>query len=291
MLESFLQSVAELPLWFKAAFAALLIGGHWLLEIVVPERSHDYSGRWSHARVNLTLLLFTMLITTAFGSLLVGVTEWGERTQFGLLYQADFSIWVELLIALLALDFMAQYVAHVLLHKVRPMWRLHVVHHSDTCVDVTTGTRHHPGDFIVRELFALATIVVLGIPVVFYGLYRLITLPFTYFIHANIALPGKVDRILRTIFVTPNMHKFHHHFELPWTDSNFGGVLSIWDRLFGTYVQDDINRIHYGLNTLAGEPVDSLKYLLAVPFDPNLKRNADLEESSGKLLSSRDAGV
>lgn len=283
MLESFLQTVAELPLWFKAAFAALLIGGHWLLEIVVPERLHDYAGRWSHARVNLTLLLFTMLITTAFSGLLVSVTEWGERNQFGVLYYVDLPLWAKLLIALMALDLMAQYVAHVLLHEVRLMWRFHVVHHSDPCVDVTTGTRHHPGDFIVRELFALATILVLGIPIAFYGLYRLLTLPFTYFIHANIALPDQVDRVLRLVCVTPNMHKFHHHFELPWTNSNYGGVLSIWDRLFGTYVHDDIKRIRFGLNTLAGEPVGSLKYLLAVPFDRNLKRNADLLGSAEEL--------
>ena len=283
MLESFIQSVGELPIWFKAAFAAAVLGSSLLLEFALPDRRLGYPSWWSHARVNLTLLLFTLIITTAFGGLLAGITDWGESNQFGLLYLTNLTLWAELVIAIMALDVMAQYVAHVLLHKFRPLWRLHVVHHSDTSVDVTTGTRHHPFDFIVRELFALGTIIALGIPLAFYALYRLITLPFTYFVHANIALPESVDRIISLVFVTPNMHKFHHHFELPWTDSNYGSVLSIWDRMFGTYVRDDINRIRFGLNTLAGEPVGKLKFLLAVPFDPNLKRNSDLTETPEKL--------
>ena len=283
MLESFIQAVGELPVWFKAAFAAAVLGSSLLLEFALPDRRPEYTSWWSHARVNLTLLLFTLLITTAFGGLLVGVTDWGQSNQFGLLYHTSLPLWAELLIAITALDVMAQYVAHILLHKFRPLWRLHVVHHSDTNVDVTTGTRHHPFDFIVRELFALGTIVAMGIPLAFYALYRLITLPFTYFVHANIALPESVDRVLSLVFVTPNMHKFHHHFELPWTDSNYGSVFSIWDRMFGTYVRDDINRIRFGLNTLAGEPVGKLKFLFTVPFDSNLKRNSDLTDSPEKL--------
>ena len=83
-----------------------------------------------------------------------------------------------------------------------------------------------------------------------YALYRLLSLSFTYFIHANFALPPSVDAVVNKLFVTPNMHKYHHHFEMPWTDSNYGGKFSIWDRIFGTYTQDDSSKIRYSLNIL-----------------------------------------
>ena len=102
------------------------------------------------------------------------------------------------------------------------MWRLHLVHHTDKNVDVTTGTRHHPFDFLIRESFALIVVVIMGMPVSFYFFYRMITIPFTYFNHADISLPFWLDKGLSYLIVSPNMHKFHHHYQQPWTDSNFG---------------------------------------------------------------------
>ena len=283
MLEHFLLSVEQLPDWFKLIFAILTIGSACLLEVWRPALNLNYKTWLSHARVNLTLLLFSMLIVIFSGIVLVGVTQWGSETRFGLLRAVELPLWLELLIAVMVLDFMAQYVAHLLLHKVRPLWRVHTIHHSDTRVDATTGTRHHPFDILFRELIALGTILVLGIPLAAYALYRLLTLPFTYLIHANIALPPSVDAVVNKVFVTPNMHKYHHHFELPWTDSNYGGMLSIWDRIFGTYTQDDSSKIRYGLNILENNDTDSVTYLLTVPFDPAMKRDADMkaQPSSG----------
>jgi len=147
------------------------------------------------------------------------------------------------------------------------MWRLHMVHHSDTHVDATTGTRHHPGDYITREVFALAAIIISGIPLAYYLFYRILTIFFAYFTHANISLPSALDKVLSYVFVTPDMHKFHHHYRAPWSDSNFGNTFSFWDRLFGTLVYEDRQAIRYGLDIMEeGRELD-FKYQMKSPVD------------------------
>ncbi|HKK40661.1 MAG TPA: sterol desaturase family protein, partial [Cryomorphaceae bacterium] len=164
-----------------------------------------------------------------------------------------------------------QYFVHFLLHKVSFMWRFHMVHHSDTEVDVTSGTRHHPGDYMFRELFSLFAALIIGAPLSFYLLYRIVTVFFTYTTHANITVPSWVDKSFGLVFVTPNMHKFHHHFERPWTDSNYGNIFSIWDRMFGTLVIGDPRQVKYGLDVLEDETSGNLGYQFKVPFDRSIK--------------------
>jgi sterol desaturase/sphingolipid hydroxylase (fatty acid hydroxylase superfamily) len=242
----------------------------WIAEGIYPLVNFSYK-KWNHSRVNLILLGTTMLINVLFGIATVGIFRWTASQQFGVFYWIDFPIWLELLLAVMALDLIAQYFVHFLLHKVSFMWRFHMVHHSDTAVDVTTGTRHHPGDFIMRETFALFAIVIFGMPVAFYLIYRILTIFFTYFSHANLKLPTKVDKFISYIFISPNVHKFHHHFERPWTDTNYGNIFSFWDRLFGTFVYDDPKKIHYGLDVTDGSKADDLRYQLGVPFDTSIK--------------------
>jgi sterol desaturase/sphingolipid hydroxylase (fatty acid hydroxylase superfamily) len=145
------------------------------------------------------------------------------------------------------------------------------VHHSDKHVDVTTGTRHHPLDFLLRETFALIAIALTGMPVSFYLFYRILSVVFTYFTHANIALPVGVDKAISYVFVTPNMHKFHHHNQLPWTDSNFGNMLSIWDRIFGTFIYGDVTKVVYGVDIADHKDDENLWVQLCIPFDRTVK--------------------
>ena len=148
---------------------------------------------------------------------------WTGATEFGLLHLFELPSVLEMLAAIIILDFTAQYFAHWLMHRVKFLWRFHVVHHSDTKVDATTGTRLHPGDFFVRECVALIALTLTGAPLAYYVVYRITTIFFTFVTHANISLPRWLDASLSFVFVTPNMHKFHHHFERPWTDKNYGG--------------------------------------------------------------------
>ncbi len=269
-MEEFLAFFENMPIWMKAGWIFVVMAFFWILEGYYNLFSLSYK-KWRHAKVNLVLLLFVMVINAIFGIATAGVFIWLEDSQFGLLHLFEAPIWVELLISIMVLDLIAQYGVHYFLHKIPAMWRLHIVHHSDKNVDVTTGTRHHPIDFIIREIFALAAVVIMGMPIAFYFFYRILSVLFTYFTHANLKLPLWLDRGLSYVIVTPNMHKFHHHFELPWTDSNYGNMLSIWDRIFGTFIYGNTSEIQYGVDLADHTDDESLAVQLGIPFNRNVK--------------------
>ena len=269
-MSQFLSYFEHLPLWLKAGWILFFMTFFWVLEGYYSFYKKPFN-KWKHAKTNFILLFFVVIINALFGVVLVVLDSWLSNSSFGLLHLFTAPLWIKLLLSILVLDFTSQYLVHYLLHKVRWMWRLHITHHSDTHVDVTTGTRHHPLDFLIRESFALAVVIVMGMPIAFYFLYRMITIPFTYFNHADIKLPLWLDKALSYIIVSPNMHKFHHHHELPWTDSNYGNVLSVWDRIFGTFVYDDPEKIVFGLDS--AKHVDDYDVIrqLKIPFDKTVK--------------------
>ena len=215
-----------------------------------------------------------MAINVAFGFLAKSTFEWIKEAEVGLLYLLDLPAWGNLIVALLAMDLLAQYTIHILLHKVPFLFRFHTVHHNDTHYNASTGTRHHPGDFIARELFALLACIIIGAPVEYYFFYRFLTIPQTYWTHSNLKVPAWVDKTVGLIFITPNMHKFHHHDEVHWTDSNYGNVFSIWDRLFGTLVIDNTDKINYGLDIMHAydDKESDVLFQLKIPFIKRLHK-------------------
>ena len=247
-------------MWVMACLAM-----SWLLEGSFPLVQLSYR-KWRHAGANFVFLATTLIINAGFSALSVSATTWTSASSFGLLSFFEGHVLVELAVALVLLDLTAQYWAHYLLHKIRWMWRMHVIHHSDTKVDATTGTRLHPGDFAVREVFALAALILTGAPLAFYVVYRVTTTFFTFLTHANISLPTRADAALSLLFVTPDMHKFHHHFERPWTDMNFGGILSIWDRMFGTFVYGDPREVSYGVDVADPALDEDVLHQFTLPF-------------------------
>ncbi len=258
------------PTHYKLVWIVLCLVIFWLLELLVPRYIFSYS-KWKHAGVNLIFLATSILINLGMAVLIAWSYTMLENSGFGLFYKFDWPVLVEFGLAFLLLDFVAQYLSHFLLHKVKWMWRFHMVHHSDIQVDVTTGTRHHPGDYLIREFFSLGVIILTGMPIVYYLMYRLITVFFTFWTHANIKLPAWLDKGLSYVVVTPDMHKFHHHFERPWTDTNFGNILSIWDRIFGTFVYADPGQIQFGLDVLDDSTSDRILYQFGLPFDKDVK--------------------
>lgn len=269
-MENFVSFFENLGNGEKFLWIVICMSVFWILEGVFPLFQFNYK-KWRHARVNLVLLTSTMLIHVLFGVATAGIFIWAGANDFGLLYLVDLPLWLEVLLGVMLLDLIAQYVVHYLLHKVKFMWKFHMVHHSDTEVDVTTGTRHHPGDYVFRELFALLAILAGGITFGVYIIYRILTVLITYWSHSNLNMPKAVDRALSFVFITPNTHKFHHHFERPWTDTNFGNIFSLWDRIFGTFVYEDPKQIQYGLDVLEDERSNDLMYQLKVPFDSSIK--------------------
>ena len=269
-MDSFLQFFETMPTWQRAAWVFTCLIFCWILEGSFPFFRYPYN-KIRHTGVNLVFLTTTMIINALFGLATVGVFVWLQREEFGLLYLVDLPVWAELLIAILIFELVAQYTVHYMLHRVKWMWKFHMIHHSDTHLDATTGTRHHPGDFAMRELFALGAVIITGAPLAFYLFYRICTVFFTYFTHSNINFPKWLDKPLSYIFVTPHMHKFHHHYKRPWTDTNFGNIFSIWDRLFGTFVYDDPRKIRYGLDVLDDKTDENIAYQFKIPFDKTIK--------------------
>jgi sterol desaturase/sphingolipid hydroxylase (fatty acid hydroxylase superfamily) len=141
---------------------------------------------------------------------------------------------VAALVGFLALDLVI-YVQHVVFHKVPVLWRLHRMHHADLDIDVTTGVRFHPLEIVISLLIKIAVILALGIPVVAVILFEVVLNVTSMFNHSNVSMPAWLDRVLRFIVVTPDMHRVHHSILRRETDSNFGFNLPWWDRLFGTY--------------------------------------------------------
>lgn len=269
-MQEFLHFFETMPVWMKAGWVFFTLAFFWLLEGYYSFITKPYK-KWKHAKVNFILLAFVMIINTLFGIATAGIFIWLNTSNFGLLNLFEAPIWLELLLSLLVLDFIAQYGVHYLLHKVPPLWRLHLVHHSDKNVDATTGTRHHPLDFIIRETFALIAVVIMGMPIAFYFFYRILSVLFTYFTHANLNLPLALDKALSYVIVTPHMHKFHHHYQLPWTDSNYGNMFSIWDRMFGTFVYENPKDIVYGIDIADHTNDASIATQLGLPFNKTVK--------------------
>jgi sterol desaturase/sphingolipid hydroxylase (fatty acid hydroxylase superfamily) len=165
------------------------------------------------------------------------------------------------------LDLISAYLVHYVEHKVKFLWRFHLIHHSDTWVDTTTANRHHPGESVLRFVFTALAVVVVGAPMWLVFLYQSLSVVLSQFNHANISLPVALDRWLSYIIVSPDMHKVHHHYEMPHTDSNYGNIFSIWDRLFGTFSTLKREEIVYGIDThMETEKHNNIGSLLKIPF-------------------------
>jgi sterol desaturase/sphingolipid hydroxylase (fatty acid hydroxylase superfamily) len=176
-------------------------------------------------------------------------------------------LWLYTILGVLLLDFFGAYLAHFVEHKVKPLWMVHLVHHTDHKVDTTTANRHHPLESMIRFSFTLLGVFVVGTPIAIVMLYQSMSLIFTQFTHANIKMNKKVDKALSYFIVSPDMHKIHHHNLLPYTDSNYGNIFSIWDRIFGTYLYMEREDIVYGVDTFPNEVTNSsLIELLKQPF-------------------------
>lgn len=250
--------------------ALILAGGlvlFWMLEGVIPLFRLRYR-KLQHAGLNLFFTFTTVVVNFAFAVLIVAASKFAVDNSFGLLYLVELPVWLFALIGLLVMDLISAYWIHYIQHKIKWMWKFHLIHHTDTWVDTTTANRHHPGESVFRASFTLLAVVVTGAPMWLVFLYQSLSAGFSQFNHANIRFPRGLDRALSWFIVSPNMHKVHHHNRQPLTDTNYGNIFSIWDRLFGTFVYvDDINTLEYGIDTHPlEEEHNRMGNLLKMPF-------------------------
>jgi sterol desaturase/sphingolipid hydroxylase (fatty acid hydroxylase superfamily) len=248
----------------------ILVGGitfFWLLEGAFPFFKFDYK-KWKHAFPNLFFTFTTVLINFSLAFVLLHTSDWVQAANFGIInWLPEMPLWLYVVLGILFLDFFGAYLAHYTEHKVKPLWMVHLVHHSDHKVDTTTANRHHPIESVIRFSFTLLGVLVVGTPIAIVMLYQSISLVSTQFTHANIKISPKTDKILSYFIVSPSMHKIHHHYKLPYTDSNYGNIFSIWDRMLGTYLEMNPDKIVYGVDTFPDEERNSsLKELLKQPF-------------------------
>ena len=229
-----------------------IVGGMlllWIIEGAIPLLGMTYKkSKLRHGTINFSFTLIHLLIHTGFAVVIILISDWCKQNQFGIIYWTNASLLSTIVIGFLTLDFFGGWLVHIVEHKVNLLWRFHIVHHADNNVDVTTALRHHPIESVLRGIFFVIGVFVSGAPMYAVMIFQTLLVLFAQFSHANISLPRWLDKMLSYVLVSPNMHKVHHHWQQPYTDSNYGAVLSIWDRMFGTYKKLDPSQIHYGLD-------------------------------------------
>jgi len=239
-----------------------------VLELVAPRRElqHVKARRWltNWAIVFIDSALLRLIFTGAA----VGAALWAHATGYGLFNLIQTPLWLTIPVSFVVLDF-AIWFAHVASHKVPVLWAVHRMHHSDVDIDVTTAIRFHPIEIILSMLWKIAVVIVLGAPAVSVLVFEIVLNGMAMFNHSNLRLPAALDRVVRPFVVTPDMHRVHHSILHPETDSNYGFNLAIWDRLFGTYIdqpRDGHDGMTIGLSEWQDEKPTRLLWALKVPF-------------------------
>lgn len=216
---------------FLGVFAAMAL---W--ELASPKRgcAATRSQRWP-GNVGI-VVLDAILLKLVFPTAAVGAALWAEGSQIGLMRVIDVPRAIAAVLCVILLDG-AVYAQHVLTHKVPILWRLHRVHHADTGFDVSTALRFHPLEVLLSMAIKMGVVVALGAPAPAVVVFEALLNGSAMFNHGNVRLPKALDGILRTVIVTPDTHRIHHGADPAETNSNYGFCLSVWDRLFGTYME------------------------------------------------------
>lgn len=248
---------------FVSAFAAI---AYW--EHKAPRRrlATSKKDRWI---ANLGMVgLDTVILRFVFPTAAVGLAVVAQDNHWGWLNQIDPPRWVAFVVGIVFLDFVI-YSQHVLFHAVPTLWRLHMVHHTDLDFDLTTGVRFHPVEILLSMIIKFGAIAALGPSPAAVLAFEVLLNAGAMFNHGNIRLPTGLDRVLRWIIVTPDMHRVHHSVMKRETNSNYGFNLSIWDRIFGTYraqPRDGHERMIIGLEQFRDASRLKLRHLLLLPF-------------------------
>jgi sterol desaturase/sphingolipid hydroxylase (fatty acid hydroxylase superfamily) len=257
------ESIIRLGI-FTLVFVTMLA---W--ELLTPRRVLTVSKkqRWIS---NLGLLVLnSIVLRLLFPVAAVGLALTTAEMGWGLFNLVDLPFWFEVIAAALLLD-LAIYLQHVLMHKLPLLWRLHRVHHADLDIDLTTGSRFHTIEIIVSMLIKWGVILLLGPALIAVMVFEVLLNGMAMFNHANVSLPPAIEKIVRYLLVTPDMHRVHHSVLKRETDSNYGFNLSIWDRVFGTYIdQPEMghDKMTIGINEFRdARQVDRLPGMLALPF-------------------------
>ena len=251
--------------WYLFGLTFVVIA---LWELWKPRKAHvpDTPNRWS---TNISLMVIgnvVAIFALPFSAVLTASHVQGS--PIGLLNRASLPFIVSAVLTFLVLD-LFRYFQHRLYHAIGPLWRLHRVHHSDPDYDLTTSLRFHPGEAILTQGTYLLAVALLAPPPMAVLAGEMILVMQTFFGHANVIIPSRVDALLRLILITPDMHRIHHSDEMAEQHANLGGVLSCWDRVFGTYLAEPaagLDQMQIGLRGYRRSDSFGIVAMLSLPF-------------------------
>ncbi len=271
------QSVSDTFIRFFAFAAVFAVMA--LFELMSPKRrlTMPKAQRWL---TNLSIVVIDSIVVRLLAMVAVPVAAvaaaaYAQANGFGLLNALAWPQWLETILAIAVLDF-AIWLQHVASHKMTLFWRLHQMHHADPDIDVSTGIRFHPIEIAISMLWKVVVVFVLGASPFAVFLFEIILNAGALFSHANVHLPGGLDRVLRLVIVTPDMHRSHHSVLQREHDSNYGFNFSMWDRIFGTYTVDPEKgheNMVIGLKPYQSAAPTRLTWSLWLPFRPLQKGN------------------
>lgn len=267
--------LAHEPTIRLVAFFGMLVA-MMLWELAAPRKRLEVPRviRWSN---NLALVVIdTAILRLAFPVLAMGLAGLAQDKGWGLFNVVTLPIWAEVVAAVLILD-LAIYLQHVVFHAVPGLWRLHRMHHADLDFDTTTGLRFHPAEIVLSMAIKLAVVGAIGAPPVAVLAFEVILNATSLFNHGNVRLPPSLDRVLRLVLVTPDMHRVHHSSDPRETNSNFGFSVPWWDRLLGTYLAQPAKgheRMEVGIEQFRTERDLWLDRMLIQPLRAPVKGHA-----------------
>jgi sterol desaturase/sphingolipid hydroxylase (fatty acid hydroxylase superfamily) len=253
------------------------------VEVVIPLHAWGRRRR-DHLVPNLALTFLTFATNAVMNGGLVLALDWTGTRGAGLLHALALGPATTTIVAVVALD-LSFYGVHVAMHRSPLLWRFHRVHHADPMVDVTTTIRQHPGESVIRYAAMAACAIPLGVGPSAFALYRAWSALNGLLEHANVRAPARVDRLLALVTTWPHLHKVHHSRRATETDTNYGNLLSLWDRLFATYTPSARGaRVVFGLDGFDDPATQSTAGLLGLPFR---RRAAADETTTGSPVAAR----
>lgn len=264
---------------FAGMFLVMAVLEAWLPR---RQRRHARGGRWfTNLGMMAASYLSVLAVTFVVPVTAVITAMFAEANGWGLFNMVDWPVWLEYLIGFVFLDFVI-WAQHLVTHKVPVLWRLHRVHHTDEDLDATSAVRFHPLEIIFSIFVKSVAVLLVGPAAIVVVFAETIVNGSAVFNHANVRIPESVDRWVRMVLVTPDMHRVHHSIVRGETDSNYGFALSIWDRLFGTYVDQPAaghDKMVLGLEEWQDDAPTRLDWSLALPFrNPPVSKAPDNDE-------------
>ena len=257
--------------WIRLGVFITVLGIMMLWENLKPNRLSPVSTgkRWFS---NFSMVLFGAVVARLIVPTgLAAIAIYAQNNQIGVWNNISITLWLSVPISVLLFDCLI-YWQHRVFHRIPWLWRIHRVHHADPHLDASTGLRFHPLEIALSLIIKITAVILLGAPILAILIFEVLLNATAIFNHSNIKLPVKVDRFLRMFIVTQAMHRIHHSQVVSETDSNFGFNLSIWDRLFASYIADAKNGddgIKLGLKEYSSPQTNTnLKALLLMPFKP-----------------------